>query len=66
MWVESLGENLEGAKFRDPKNVFLEDLEGDELGREVVQRLQTPATALAQLLAIRPDFQWNELQKKER
>ena len=64
MRVEPFGEDLEGAEFGDPENVFFEEVEGNDLGREVVEGLQTPAAALAQLLTVGPDFERNELKRK--
>ncbi len=62
--VESFSEDLEGAELGDAEDVLLEDVEGDDLGREVVEGLQAPPAAFAQLLTIGPDFEGNKLKKR--
>ncbi len=64
MRVESFCEDLEGAELGDAEDVLLEDVEGNDLGREVVKGLQAPPAALAQLLTVGPDFEGNKLKRK--
>lgn len=64
MRVQSFSKDLEGAELGDAEDVLLEDVEGDDLGGEVVKGLQAPPAAFAQLLAVGPDFEGNKLKKE--
>ena len=62
--VGSLVKDLEGAEFCDPQDVLLEGVERNELVGEVVEQLEAPAAAVAQLLPVGPDLEGDKLKPK--